>query len=48
MPIPTRRCSAKGILGIDPDYFVAVPSDPSDEEADRLLAALRSLTRVVR
>ena len=36
---------AKLMLGIDRDYFVAVPPEPSDEDAERLLAELRSLTR---
>jgi len=32
-------------LGIDEDYFVAVPPDPTDEECERLLGELRELTQ---
>ena len=28
-------------MGIDDDYFIAVPPDPTDPQADRLLAELR-------
>jgi hypothetical protein len=31
-------------MGISDDYFVAVPPDPTDEEAERLLLELRELT----
>lgn len=31
-------------MGISDDYFVAVPPDPADEEAERLLAELRELS----
>lgn len=41
-PDASRR--AKAELGIDEDYFVAVPPDPTDEEADRLLVELIELT----
>ena len=43
---PDAAGSVKDFLGIDRDYFVDVPPEPSDAEADRLLAALRSLTRM--
>jgi hypothetical protein len=42
-PEVARR--VKQELGILDDYFVAVPNDPSDTEAERLLAELRSVTR---
>lgn len=41
-PDASRR--VKGELGIDDDYFVAVPPDPTDEEAERLLLDLQMLT----
>jgi hypothetical protein len=31
-------------LGIDDDYFVAVPPDPTDAEVERLLGELCELT----
>ncbi len=31
-------------MGIDPDYFVEVPPDPTDDELDEILDALRRLT----
>ena len=31
-------------MGISDDYFIAVPPDPTDEEANRLLLELRELT----
>ena len=42
---PDLAGAVKGCLGIDADYFVAVPPEPTHKEAERLLAALRSLTR---
>jgi len=42
-PEVARRAKAK--LGISDDYFVAIPDDPSDAEAERLLAELIALTR---
>jgi hypothetical protein len=38
----------KGELGILDDYFVAIPRDPSDADAERLLAELMTLTRDAR
>ena len=35
----------KGELGIADEYFVAIPRDPSDAEAERLLAELKALTQ---
>ena len=35
----------KRTLGILDDYFVAIPRDPSDADAERLLAELRTMTR---
>jgi hypothetical protein len=34
----------KKLLGIDEDYYVAVPPDPSAEEMEHVWAALRGLT----
>jgi hypothetical protein len=45
---PDAAGGMKDFLGIDRDYFVDVPPEPSDAEADRLLAELRSLTRVAK
>jgi hypothetical protein len=42
-PEASRR--VKQELGIDADYFVAVPPDPSEEECERLVGELRELTR---
>jgi hypothetical protein len=42
-PEVARR--VKNELGILYDYFVAVPNDPSDTEAERLLAELVTMTR---
>ncbi len=35
-------------LGIQDDYFVTIPHDPKDAEAERLLAELRSMTEDAR
>lgn len=43
---PDAADRVKRFLGIEPDYFVAIQPDPSDAEAETLIAALRSLTRV--
>ncbi len=45
-PEVARRAKAK--LGISDDYFIAIPDDPTDAEAGRLLAELIALTRDVR
>ena len=45
-PEVARR--VKQELGILDDYFVAIPDDPSDAEAERLLAELIALTRDAR
>jgi len=41
-PAVARRVKAE--LGIDEDYFVAIPPDPDDADAERLLAELVTLT----
>ena len=41
-PEAARRVKCR--LGIAEDYFVAIPPDPSDADAERLLAELRTLT----
>jgi len=41
-PEASRRMKQE--LGIDDDYFVTVPPDPSDEEAARMIVDLRYLT----
>lgn len=41
---PEVSRSLKGTLGIDEDYYVAVPPDLSDEKAARMLMELRYLT----
>ncbi len=35
-------------MGINDDYFIAVPPDPTDEEAERLLLELRELMAAAR
>ena len=42
-PEVARRIKRK--LDIVEDYFVAIPHDPNDEDAQRLLAELRTMTR---
>jgi hypothetical protein len=41
---PELARHVKEELGIHDDYFVAIPHDPKDAEAERLLAELRSMT----
>lgn len=45
---PKKGRDVKKQLGIDGDYFVAVPPEPADPEAERLLAELFALTRDAR
>jgi len=45
---PEAAGSVKDLLGIDRDYFVDVPPEPNDAEAERMLAELRALTRAAR
>ena len=45
---PKKSREVKKQLGIDDDYFVAVPPEPADPEAARLLAELVELTREAR
>ena len=42
---PKASRAVKGLLGIDEDYYVAVPPDPTDEEMKGVWATLRGLTR---
>jgi hypothetical protein len=41
-PEESRRLKSE--LGIPDDYYIAIPPDPSDEQAEQLLAELRDLT----
>jgi hypothetical protein len=41
---PKASRMVKNVLGIDEDYYVAVPPDPSDEEMEGIWATLRRLT----
>ena len=41
---PESSQHLKKIMGIDPDYFVEVPPDPTDDELDEILDTLRRLT----
>ena len=41
---PELGARLKQELGVDEDYFVSVPPDPTDEEAERLLKELRRMT----
>jgi len=40
---PKASRAVKKLLGIDEDYYVAVPPDPSAEEMERVWATLREL-----
>ena len=42
---PKASRAVKKLLGIDEDYYVAVPPDPTDEEMKGVWATLRGLTR---
>ena len=42
---PEVAIRIKAKLGISDDYFIAIPVDPSDAEAERLLAVLMMLTK---
>jgi len=42
---PKASRMVKNVLGIDEDYYVAVPPDPTDEEMKSVWATLRGLTR---
>ncbi len=42
---PTAGRAVKEVLGIDEDYFIAVPPDPTDEEMKGVWATLRGLTK---
>ncbi len=45
---PEVASHVKQELGIQDDYFVAIPRDPKDAEAERLLDELRSMTEDAR
>jgi len=42
---PQANRVVKKLLGIDEDYFVAVPPDPAEDEMEGVRAKLRALTR---
>jgi hypothetical protein len=42
---PETSRAAKKALGIDGDYYVDVPPDPSDEELEKIISTLHKLTR---
>lgn len=42
---PKASRAVKKLLGIDEDYYVAVPPDPTEEEMEGIWAMLRELTR---
>ncbi len=42
---PEQSRPLKSLLGIPDDYYVAVPWEPSDEDAEKLLQELHDLTR---
>ncbi len=42
---PKASRAVKKLLGIDEDYYIAVPPDPTDEEMKRVWATLRGLTK---
>ena len=41
---PESSQHLKDIMGVDPDYYVDVPPDPTDDELDEILETLRRLT----
>lgn len=41
---PRASRAVKKMLGIDEDYYIAVPPDPTDDEMEGILATLRGLT----
>lgn len=41
---PTASRAVKKLLGIDPDYYIAIPPDPTDEEMKGISTTLRGLT----
>jgi hypothetical protein len=41
---PKASGAVKKLLGIDEDYYIAVPPDPTDEEMEGVWATLRKLT----
>ncbi len=41
---PESSQHLKKIMGVDPDYYVDVPPDPTDDELDDVLDTLRRLT----
>ena len=43
---PEQELAVKKMLGIDKDYYVDIPPDPSDQEIEGILAILHELTRV--
>ncbi len=43
---PKAGRAVKELLGIDADYYVAVPPDPTEGEMEGVWATLRGLTRV--
>jgi hypothetical protein len=42
---PKASQAVKELLGIDEDYYIAVPPDPTDEEMKVVWATLRELVR---
>ena len=45
MPIQRLVVRVKKLLGIDEDYYVAVPPDPTAEEMEGVLITLKGLTQ---
>ena len=42
---PKAGRAVKELLGIDEDYYIAVPPDPTDEEMKGVWATLRGLAK---
>ena len=42
---PKASLAVKKLLGIDENYYVTVPPDPTDEEMEGIWATLRGLTK---
>ena len=42
---PSASRAVKKLLGIDDDYYITVPPDPTDKEMEGIMLTLRELTR---
>ena len=42
---PKASQAVKNLMGIDEDYYIAVPPDPTEKEMEGVWATLRGLTQ---